>query len=77
MVFKNWIRNIQAETYNNTHMLCVLWHYDLWSFQTGGTKLERFLPKNNIHKGNYLILRIGLMGASEVFKNQSYKNQLF
>ena len=46
MVFKNRIRNIQAETYNSTHMLCVLWHYGLWSFQTGGTKLERFLLKN-------------------------------
>ena len=23
-----------------------VWQYGLWSFQTGGTKLERFLPKN-------------------------------
>ena len=23
-----------------------LWQYGLWSFQTGGTKLERILPKN-------------------------------
>ena len=23
-----------------------LWQYGLWSFQTWGTKLERFLPKN-------------------------------
>ena len=23
-----------------------LWQYGFWSFQTGGTKLERFLPKN-------------------------------
>ena len=23
-----------------------LWQYGLWSFQTGGTKLERFLHKN-------------------------------
>ena len=23
-----------------------LWQYGLWSFQTGGTKLERFLTKN-------------------------------
>ena len=23
-----------------------LWQYGLWSFQTGGTKLERFLLKN-------------------------------
>ena len=27
----------------------------------------------DILKGNYWILRIGLMGASEVFKNQSFK----
>ena len=23
-----------------------LWQYGLWSFHVGGTKLERFLPKN-------------------------------
>ena len=28
------------------HPLCTVWQYGLWSFQTGGTKLERFLPKN-------------------------------
>ena len=26
--------------------LYVVWQYGLWSFQVGGTKLERFLPKN-------------------------------
>ena len=25
--------------------VCPVWQYRLWSFQTGGTKLERFLPK--------------------------------
>ena len=25
---------------------CTLWQYGLWSFLAGGTKLERFLPKN-------------------------------
>ena len=24
----------------------ILWQYGLWRFQAGGTKLERFLPKN-------------------------------
>ena len=24
----------------------VVWQYGLWSFHTGGTKLERFFPKN-------------------------------
>ena len=27
---------------------CRLWQYGLWSFQTGDTKLERFLPKNQL-----------------------------
>ena len=26
--------------------ISTVWQYELWSFQTGGTKLERFLPKN-------------------------------
>ena len=26
--------------------VCTLWHYGLWSFKVGGTKLEWFLPKN-------------------------------
>ena len=25
---------------------CNIWQYWLWNFQTGGTKLERFLPQN-------------------------------
>ena len=50
-----------------------IWQYGSWSFQTGGTKLERI----NILKGNFWILRIGSMGASEVFKNQSFESQLF
>ena len=36
-----------------------------------------FWIRINILEGNFCILRIGLMGASEVFKNQSFKNQLF
>ena len=24
----------------------MLWQYGLWGFQSGGTKLDRFLPKN-------------------------------
>ena len=55
---------------------CTIWQYGLWSFQMGDTKLERFLPKNQHTQGNYWISRIELMGASEVFKNQSFKSQL-
>ena len=35
-----------------------LWQYGLWSFQKGGTKLERFLPKNQLKSsfGQILVL---------------------
>jgi hypothetical protein len=32
----------------------LLWQYGLWSFQTGGTKLERFLPKNQHTQRKFL-----------------------
>ena len=31
-----------------------IWQYGLWSFQTGGTKLERFLPKNQHTQRKFL-----------------------
>ena len=43
----------------------------------GVQNYEDFCLRINILIGNYLILRIGLVGASEVFKNQSSKSQLF
>ena len=36
-----------------------LWQYGLWSFQAGGTKLERFLPKNQ-HSQRKLLNSFGL-----------------
>ena len=30
-----------------------VWQYGLWSFQAGGTKLERIRLRTNIFKGNY------------------------
>ena len=35
-------------------MCWVLWQYGLWSFQTGCTKLERFLPKNQHTQRKFL-----------------------
>ena len=43
----------------------------------GVQNYEDFCLRINILIGNYLILRIGLVGASEVFKNQSSKSPLF
>ena len=31
-----------------------IWQYRLWSFQTGGTKLETFLPKNQHTQRKFL-----------------------
>ena len=40
MVMKN------LDSYCIRNHVCTLWQYGLWSFQTGGAKSERFLPKN-------------------------------
>ena len=53
------------------------WQYRLWSFQMGVTKLERFLPKNQHTQRKLLNFENWISGASEVFKNQSFMNQLF
>ena len=37
-----------------TNLTSALWKYGLWSFQTGGTKLERFLPKNQHTQRKFL-----------------------
>ena len=31
-----------------------LWQYGLWTFQTGGINIERFLPKNQHNQRNFL-----------------------
>ena len=46
-------------------------------FKRGVQNWKDFCLRINILKGNYSILRIGLVGASEVFKNQSFNSQLF
>ena len=47
----------------------LLWQYRLWSFQTGGTKLERFWPKHRHTQRKLLNLRIGLVGRCQKVKN--------
>ena len=48
-----------------------VWQYGLWSFQTGGTKLERFLPKNQHTQRKSLNFE---NWVNEVFKNLSFKS---
>ena len=38
--------NYGCDRYQPPRQLCRVWQYGLWSFQVEGTKLERFLPKN-------------------------------
>ena len=40
----NWVRSFAVQIIEWQE--CKLWQYGLWSFQTGYTKLERFLHKN-------------------------------
>ena len=60
--------SVQGMYYGNTGCGVFKWGVQNW---------KGFCIRINILKGNYWMLRIGLMGASEVFKNQSFKNPLF
>ena len=51
MDYKNRVRNIQTAGYNSVR---TVWQYGLWSFQTGGIKIERFLTKNQHTKRKFL-----------------------
>ena len=46
----------------------MLWQYGLWSFQTGGTKLERFLPKNQDTQRKLLNFENWINGALRSFQ---------
>ena len=45
MEWKKKVKEGEGEVYKKISH-CVLLQYGLWRFQTGGTKLENFLPKN-------------------------------
>ena len=57
-----------------TTLYCLLWQYGLWSFQTGGTKLERFLPKNQHTQRKLLNFENWISG--EVSKSAKSSNLL-
>ena len=44
MILRNW-KLIIANLFKS-RLQVSLWQYGLWNFQTGGTKLQRSLPKN-------------------------------
>jgi hypothetical protein len=55
-----------------------LWQYGLWSFQMGGTKLERFLPKNQHTQRKLLNFENWISGGLRSFqKSEFYKSIIF
>jgi hypothetical protein len=58
--------------------LYVLWQYGLWSFQTGDTKLERFLPENQVTQRKLLNFEFWINGElSKIghhFSSKNFKN---
>ena len=49
-----------------------LWQYRLWSFQTRGTKLERFLPKNQHTQRNLLNFENWINGGLRRFQKSEF-----
>ena len=54
---------------------CRLWQYGLWSFQTGDTKLETFLPKNQHTQSKLLNFENCVNG--EVSKSAKISKSIF
>ena len=49
-----------------------LWQYGLWSFQTGGTKLERFLHKNRHPQRKLLNFENWISGGLRSFQKSDF-----
>ena len=58
---QNWLQSkeplpvIHQKQSSYSNRVYVVWHYGLWSFQTGSTKLEKTLPKNQHTQRKLLI----------------------
>ena len=50
----------------------ILWQYGLWSFQTGGTKLERFLPENQHTQRKLLNFENWISGGLRIFQKSEF-----
>ena len=49
-----------------------LWRYGLWSFQMGGTELERFLPKNEHTQSKLLNFENWISGGVRSFQKSEF-----
>ena len=52
--------------------ICKVWQYGLWSFQMGGTKLERFLPKNQHPQRKLLNFENWISGGLRSFQKSDF-----
>jgi len=71
--------NKMHEIFSRFDILGTLWQYGLWSFQTGGTKLERFLPKNQHTQRKLLNFENWVNGevskSAKIFYVKNYQNR--
>ena len=54
-----------------------LWQYGLWSFQTGGTKLESFSPKNQFTQKKLFNFENWVSGGLRSFQKSEFLSQFF
>ena len=52
-----------------------IWQYGLWRFQTGDTKLERFLPKNQHTERKSLKFEFGLTVSCQKVPKFEFQGQ--
>ena len=53
-------------------LVCGLWQYGLWSFQMVGTKLEKFLPKNQHTQSKLLNFENWINGGLRSFQKSEF-----
>ena len=68
----------ELSQYSATHNMhckvgtCAVWQYGLWSFQTGGTKLERFLHNNQHTQRKLLYFENWINGGLRSFQKSEF-----
>ena len=72
--FRNNVKNFYRWWICTASLLqsCALWQYGLWSFQTGGTKLERFLSKNQHTQRKLLNFEKWISGGLRSFQKSEF-----
>ena len=69
--FVAFLENTNYEGYLQNYYVSQLWQYGLWSFQSGDTKLEYFLPKNQHTRRKLLNFENWINGeVSKILENK-------